>query len=97
MSENVHEDRETLEKYLKWLTQKSSWLMKAKHPHKNHWFDLLLGIGLFFRDSYLAFCIDHDETPVPPYVQSSCMEDKDSKVVGEVVKILLHAIDLTLK
>lgn len=84
-----------LQNFLKWLQRKASGLLRVKFPHKNHFLDILLGIGLYLRDINLACSADHEESPVPDYMEDSFMELKDTGVILGVLKSLSKAMDYT--
>jgi len=89
--------RGVLKEFLKWLQKKASGLLKLKSAHKNHFLELLLGIGLYLRDINLACSADHEETPVPGYMEKSAMKLEDSGILLGVIKSLSKVMDHTLK
>ena len=93
----THHSRELLQEFLKWLQWKASELLKLKFPHKNHFLDLLLGIGLYLRDVYFACSPDHEKTPIPDYLEDTLMELEDSGRLLGVLKLLSKAINHTMQ
>jgi hypothetical protein len=77
---------------LRWLTQKTSGLLKQGVPNKNKLQGFLLGVGLFLRDHELACFTDYDETPVPGYVANSCMAGTDVDVILRAIQSIASAL-----
>lgn len=88
LGEEVHNERDSLEEFLQWLNQKSSGLSKRSSSNKNTLQELLLAIGLSFRDYELACLADHDDTPVPDYLASSCMAAADLHSINAIIQLI---------
>jgi len=93
----THKSRELLQEFLKWIQWKASELLKLKFAHKNQFFDLLLGIGLYLRDVYFTCSPDHKETSVPDDLEDSYMELEDSEILLGVLKSLSKVMNHTMQ
>ena len=92
MPRSMHNDKISIDAFLRWLASKASGLSNQIPLNKNQVQELLLGIALFLRD--LEFCcfVDHDEVHVPDYIVNSCMEPDDLGSISNVVDTLLKTI-----
>ena len=89
---DAHEDRETIDSFLRWLTLKASGLSNQIPLNKNQLQELLLGVALFLRDLEFACFTNTEETSIPPYLVNSCMEATDVDSIGRVVDIIFKAV-----
>jgi hypothetical protein len=92
LAEETHNNRRSLDGFLKWLDLKISGLSKQKSLNKNQLQELLLGVGLYLRDLELAHFTDHGETSVPDYLANSEMTESDADPLNRVLQLFSDAL-----
>jgi len=85
LPEEAHNDRDTINTFLRWLDSKASALTNQPYLNKNQLQALLLGLALILRDLELSCFVDQNETSVPEHLVNSCMKPDD---IGSVASIL---------
>lgn len=89
---DTHNDRETVDSFLRWLTSKVSGLPNQIPINKNQLQELLLGIALFLRDLEMSCFMDPSETTIPPYIADGCLQPSDAGTIGDIVNILYKVV-----
>ena len=97
LPEDLHEDSELFEGFLNWMDRQVSGLSKQVYLHKNQLQELLLGLALAIRDARLACITDHEETPLPPFLLESHLDEDDLQKVGALVDAIFQVIDDHIK
>jgi len=93
----VHNDRITVNGFLRWLALKSSGLSNEMPLNKNQLQELLLGIALFLRDLEYSCFVDHEEISVPSYIINGCLQPTDLEPIADVVDTLIRVVRDQLK
>ena len=92
MAEGIHQNTRSLSAFLEWLSQKASGLSKQQFLNKDQIQELLLGVGLYFRDLGLLCFTDHEETPVPDYLANSGMGADDANQIDRILQLISAAV-----
>lgn len=97
LAREVHEDRNSLEGFQRWLSRKVTGLGKDPSSNKNALQALLLGVGLFLRDHELACFEDAKATPIPKYLANSCMTASDVDPITREIRLIHDFIEFDLE
>ena len=94
---DTHNDRETLNAFLRWLASKVSGLSNQIPVNKNQLQELLLGIALYLRDLEYSCFVDSSEITVPDYINNSYMEPTDAQSIARIVESFFKAVQNQLE
>ena len=97
MPADFHEDRDTVDTFLRWLASKASNLANEVPLNKNQLQELLLGVGLVLRDIEISCFVEAEGTSIPAYLVNSCMEATDLDSIGNVVEAISRVVQEQLE